>query len=218
MLSPLQERVAAVFFALPESGTFAVAGGSALVLAGLVDRTTKDLDLFASAPEVVRPAAHALVEGLRASGLECSILRDFDTFARLEVRDGDSDTTLVDIASDFRLFDTRASSLGPVLAPEELAADKTLALFGRAAPRDFVDVFLLARRFGIEAMLGWARQKDRGFDDLIFAEMLGRLARVPREELPIADSEYELLDDFFAECRAALVERALRRPGSPEGS
>ncbi len=101
MPSPLQERVAAVFFALPESSTFAVAGGSALVLAGLVDRTTKDLGLFASTPEVVRPVARALGEGLRASGLESSILRDFDTFARLEVRDGDSDATLVDIASDF---------------------------------------------------------------------------------------------------------------------
>lgn len=36
---------------------------------------------------------------------------------------------------------------GPVLVEEELAVDKMLALFWRAAARDFVDVWVLASRF-----------------------------------------------------------------------
>lgn len=211
MLSALQERAVLLFFSLPESEGFAVAGGSALVLAGLVNRSTKDLDLFSSGSEVVRPAAHALAARARAAGLECSILRDFETFVRMELSDGD-DSTLIDLAADFRLFDVRPSRLGPLLAPEELAADKTLALFGRAAPRDFVDVYVLAERFGIDTMLSWAREKDRGFDDLIFAEMLGRIAGIPRAEFELSDDDYALLDDFFAECRATLIERSLKRP------
>ncbi len=203
-----------LFFSLPESEGFAVAGGSALVLAGLVNRSTNDIDLFASASEVVRPAAHALVVRAGAAGLACSIVRDFDTFVRMELSDGD-DSTLIDLAADFRLFDARPSRLGPLLAPEELAADKTLALFGRAAPRDFVDVYVLAERFGIDAMLSWAREKDRGFDDLIFAEMLGRIAGIPRAEFEVSDGDYALLESFFAECRATLVERALQDTDTP---
>jgi Nucleotidyl transferase AbiEii toxin, Type IV TA system len=44
-----------------------------------------------------------------------------------------------------------ATPAGPTLAPEELASNKLLALFDRAAARDFADIYTLARRF-------WSRQ------------------------------------------------------------
>ena len=47
-LTALQVQVARVFFALPESAGFLVAGGAALIGQELVDRETRDLDLFAS--------------------------------------------------------------------------------------------------------------------------------------------------------------------------
>ena len=40
------------------------------------------------------------------------------------------------------------TAAGPTLAPEELAGHKLLALFDRAAARDFSDVYVLARLFG----------------------------------------------------------------------
>jgi len=43
----------------------------------------------------------------------------------------------VDTPPDFPASSTAA---GPTLAPEELAGRKLLALFGRAAARDFADV------------------------------------------------------------------------------
>ena len=52
-------------------------------------------------------------------------------------------TTLVDLAWDARLRPAQLSPYGPVLDRDELAADKVLALFGRAAPRDFVDLYRL---------------------------------------------------------------------------
>jgi hypothetical protein len=52
----------------------------------------------------------------------------------------------------------------PTLAPEELAGRKLLALFDRAAGRDFADVRLLARRFGKDVLLTRAVQIDAGFD------------------------------------------------------
>jgi len=38
-----------------------------------------------------------------------------------------------------------ATPAGPTLAPEELAGNKLLALFDRAAARDFADIYILAR-------------------------------------------------------------------------
>lgn len=45
-LTELQRTVLEVFFALPESDGFVLAGGAALVATGLTDRPTNDIDLF----------------------------------------------------------------------------------------------------------------------------------------------------------------------------
>jgi hypothetical protein len=47
-LTGFQVQVARIFFALPESAVFSVAGGAALIAQELVERETRDLDLFAS--------------------------------------------------------------------------------------------------------------------------------------------------------------------------
>jgi hypothetical protein len=45
-LTPLQVSAARLFFSLPESAGFAVAGGAALIARGLIQRPTRDVDLF----------------------------------------------------------------------------------------------------------------------------------------------------------------------------
>lgn len=59
-----------------------------------------------------------------------------------------------------------------MLHPEDLAADKTLALWGRAEPREFLDVIMLRERYGgarlLELAAGresrtfWGRQRSPG--------------------------------------------------------
>ena len=53
------------------------------------------------------------------------------------------------------------TAAGPTLAPEELAGHKLLALFDRAAARDFSDVYVLAHRFGKDVLLARAAQAIR---------------------------------------------------------
>jgi hypothetical protein len=59
-LSRLQARIARTVAELPEAEGFALAGGGALVVLGIVDRPTEDLDYFATAPEAVDRLAPAL--------------------------------------------------------------------------------------------------------------------------------------------------------------
>jgi len=45
-LTPLQVKATRLFFSLPQSTGFAVAGGAALIARGLIQRQTRDVDLF----------------------------------------------------------------------------------------------------------------------------------------------------------------------------
>jgi hypothetical protein len=66
-----------------------------------------------------------------------------------------------------------------VLHPDEVAADKTLALFGRAAARDLVDVAALSERYTLQQPCELAAEKDAGFDRRVLADALAAAAAHP---------------------------------------
>lgn len=72
--------------------------------------------------------------------------------------------------------------VGPVLSERELAADKALALFGRAYARDLVDIAALVDRLGASEVLELAAAKDDGFSTDVFARALQVAAGRPDEE------------------------------------
>jgi hypothetical protein len=94
--------------------------------------------------------------------------------------------------------------LGPSYGPEELAGRKLLALFDRAAPRDFVDVFHLATCYDKTTLVAWARRVDGGMDDGVLADMIGMLGRFRDTDLPIGGAEVPALRAFFADWRETL--------------
>jgi hypothetical protein len=63
-----------------------------------------------------------------------------------------------------------------------LAADKSLALFGRAYARDLVDVAALVSRLGAARVIELASAKDDGFSTAVFARALEVAADRPDEE------------------------------------
>jgi hypothetical protein len=65
-----------------------------------------------------------------------------------------------------------------VLHPDDLAADKTLALWARARPRDFLDVQALLDRYGPDRLLELAAAKDSGFTIATFLDALRAIARL----------------------------------------
>jgi hypothetical protein len=64
---------------------------------------------------------------------------------------------------------------------QDIQTDKTLAFFGRAEPRDAVDLYFLLQRTNFETLAELARQKDAGFDLYWFAVALNRTANFPDE-------------------------------------
>jgi hypothetical protein len=79
-----------------------------------------------------------------------------------------------------------------------------IALFDRAAARDFSDVRALAVRYGKALLIDRAAEVDPGFDRGVLAQMFGMLSRYQDDEIPVAPSELAALRAFFAEWAAEL--------------
>jgi hypothetical protein len=99
----------------------------------------------------------------------------------------------------WRAHDPVQLAIGPVLHADDAVANKVCALFGRALPRDFLDVnaVLLSGRYSREQLLELAAEADRGFDRLIFADALGALTQIT----DVAFAEYRTDPDTIADLR-----------------
>jgi hypothetical protein len=187
-LTVFQVQVARLFFALPESKGFLMAGGAALLAQHLTARPTEDLDFFTAPERGHVPAARAALEAAaRDRGWRTERIHDSDTFCRMVIR-GDHGDVLVDLAVNAPPdLPASVTPAGPTLAPEELAGHKLLALFDRAAARDFSDVYVLALRFGKHALLARAARIDAGFDSKVLADMIATLDRFTDSEIPMPE-------------------------------
>jgi len=130
---------------------------------------------------------------------------DQNDFVRLLITGG-GESLIVDLGRDSPAEQpVDATDRGPTLSLRDLAARKTLALFGRAEARDFTDVYDLARRFGRDQLLDWAVEDDPGFDHHIFASMLTGIERLSDEDLPVQAGHASELRIYFRDWAAELA-------------
>ena len=206
-LSHSQLDVAAAFFALAQSDGFVVVGGAALLALKLIDRPTEDLDFFTDDPTRISDAATALIATAGSNGWPVEIVRSTATFHRMELT-VDREIVRVDIAVDSPpRRETVTASIGPTLDPLELASRKLLALFDRAAPRDFADVHRLSQRFDRTAILDMAREIDSGLDLAYLAFALDRAATIIDRDFPVGADETERLRAWAADWAQSIRAR-----------
>lgn len=207
-LSETQRRVATVVLSLPEADGFALAGGAALIVHGVIDRVTRDLDCFGPSSEAVDRLATAALRALQGSGYRVDVIQQAPGYAKLQVTDTDDGVTQLDLGFDPAELPAEDSDIGAVRALDDLAVDKLLALFARALPRDFVDVLALLKHFTSDELVAGAAAKDRGFNLDALAEAFGVLPTIRRERFDVSDEDYRRLRETFATWQADL--RSLR--------
>lgn len=204
-LSQFQLEAAGLFFSLPESAGFLLAGGGALIVQGIVARDTEDLDFFAQrGGGEVGPAATSLDAAASARGWRVEVIRSGPEFRRIKLTrpagqpDEDEEAVYVDLAIDTPPSGAPTVTIaGPALSPRELATRKTLALFGRAEPRDFTDVHAIHQRFDRSEVLAAAAAADSGFDLSVFVQMLRSHRRLRDEDFPLAEVSVAGLRAYF---------------------
>jgi hypothetical protein len=69
--------------------------------------------------------------------------------------------------------------IGAVLSVEELAADKMLALWGRAEASDLLDVDALLHLVALPGMFELAAEKDPGFDPSLLGDAIAAAVNRP---------------------------------------
>ncbi len=204
-LTDFQLQVARLFFSLPASDGFVLAGGAALIAQHLTSRPTQDLDFFTDRQPDVAVARDALIAAAVERGWAVETLQDGGTFCRLQVTHPEA--LLVDIALDAGPEQPPTMSLaGPTYAPRELAARKVVALFDRYTARDFVDVFALIDTYDKAELLEWATDLNPGFDRAYFVEALDMLPRYSDPDLRLGDVDTAALRTFFSEWADELRE------------
>jgi hypothetical protein len=206
-----QLEVAHLLFGLPEALGFALAGGSALLALGAIDRPTRDIDAFVAArPETPPGDVGPLVAALRAclvgEGWTVTVDRALVTFARLLAERGD-DAVEIDLAVDSPpLFPVEIVDELPVLAGQDLAARKVLAILDRVEGRDFTDLRALADRYSQSEIMAWARALDDGVSASEVAHAFDRIGRLADDELPCPTKAVPALRAWFQRWAADLVE------------
>ena len=188
-----------MFFSLPASDGFLLAGGGALLASGLTSRPTQDLDFFGEKGRVnVGEMSEQFLKAVEVRGWECDVLQSDAFFVRLQVKG--TGEVLVDIAIDVAAqYPSQFSILGPTFNHEELAGRKLLALFDRAEARDFADVFVLAQRFSKELLIVRASEIEISLEFDVLAQMMRSIVRFSDSDLPIDESLLKDLRIFFEE-------------------
>jgi hypothetical protein len=205
-----QLAAARLLFDLPEARGFALAGGSALLALGTIDRPTRDIDAFVAAkaetpPGDVGPLVAALRERLLQDGWAVTVDRDLVTFARLVVtRNGDA--VEIDLAVDSPpLFPLEVVDGLPVLSGPDLAARKVLAILDRAEGRDFTDLRALADRYSQAECIRWAQELDAGVRATEIANAFTKLTRLRAADLPCSSEAVVPLRTWFEEWSTHLL-------------
>jgi hypothetical protein len=205
-----QLAAARLLFDLPEARGFALAGGSALLALGTIDRPTRDIDAFVAAkaetpPGDVGPLVAALRERLLQDGWAVTVDRDLVTFARLVVtRNGDA--VEIDLAVDSPpLFPLEVVDGLPVLSGPDLAARKVLAILDRAEGRDFTNLRALADRYSQAECIRWAQELDAGVRATEIANAFTKLTRLRAADLPCSSEAVVPLRTWFEEWSTHLL-------------
>lgn len=183
LLTPIQRAFLKAFAELPDQAQFYLAGGTALAEYYLGHRLSFDLDLFTGEAALILPLSYQ-IEALGQPGeLAIAVSRRFASYVEFEVTQG-SETLKVDLAQDspFHLEPPAQTEEGiRVAALADLRVDKLLAYYGRAEPRDAVDLYFILRDAPLDLLLTQAASKDPGFDLYWFAVALGRAEDFPDE-------------------------------------
>lgn len=187
-----------------------MAGGYAVQAHGFLERLSDDVDLFTDIadPVAFSEAADAVAAAYRAAGLTVEVEKSSGVFARFSVRDEQGHMAKVELGCDWRARPPTVLEIGPVLHPDDAVANKVTTLFGRAAPRDYLDVnaALASGRYSGGRLLQLASEHDAGFDPRYFAQALQAVDRWPDREYEAYGVDGGHVEDMRRRLRAWAAE------------
>jgi len=181
-LTDIQKEILDSIKGIEESRAFYLTGGAALSIFHLNHRCSEDFDFFTANEELVQIFARKLSGELAGRSFTVEITRSFKSFVEMIVeKRGESMRIQLALDSPYRIEETREADGIFIDSLSDLAAGKLLALFGRAAERDFIDVYLIVKEglFSLDEIIEKASLKDPGMDLYYLAVAFESVRRLP---------------------------------------
>jgi len=220
----LQERIIRVALPAAQQYGFAIAGGHVLRLHGVIDRMSEDVDMFTNSvsTQEFALARTAVIDALQADDLTVEIdERRGPQFARLFVSDHER-TTKLELGYDWRGSEATMLPVGPVLSREDSVATKALALWGRTAAKDAIDVnaYLASGEFTPDQILDLAHEHDAGFLPTDFARSLRRVVALNDRDYAIYGADVHATGEIRARLTAwaSDIENTATRAPAPSAA
>jgi hypothetical protein len=183
ILTPIQQTFLEIFAQVPDQERFFLTGGTALAEYYLGHRLSFDLDFFTSEAGLIIPVSYQIETQCSSKESQLSVIRRFASYVEFLFRQGEEKLKIeLALDSPFR-FEPPVLSETNVYVNDfkDIRVDKVLAFYGRAEPRDAVDLYFLTQKESIQSLLDLAAQKDPGFDRYWMAVALNRVANFPDE-------------------------------------
>lgn len=188
IITDLQREILISLSKIPDSNVFYLTGGTALAEFYLAHRKSYDLDIFTTEKGLIIPFSYTFEEELKKS-FSLKVIRRFETLVEFEISDKEKSTRVqLALDSPFRFEKPADTDLGiKVNDYKDLIVDKLLAFFGRAEPRDAIDLFFILKTENFWELVELAKQKDQGFDLYWLASALCKVKEYPEDinDLPV---------------------------------
>lgn len=146
-----------------------------------LERVLPSIDLPKEIAALWEDYFHALFEQHMSQEFQTKAVRRHESFAEFQL-EGGGEETRVQIARDspYRFANPIESDLGvKVNDYRDLVVDKLLAFYGRAEPRDAVDLFFILKDEDFWDITAAAGEKDPGFDLYWLAVALEKVRDYP---------------------------------------
>ncbi len=211
ILTPFQVEFIRQFALSPLRDAFFLTGGTALSEFYLQHRYSEDMDFFTEEEGYMLRSMPAIEEIAATLGGSLEIARNFQTYKEIHLHRGDEDLRC-DFALDapYRLEKIKFDDPCGIYVdnPIDMACNKLSALFDRNHPKDFVDVYFIAKEIlPFERLLELAKKKHIGMDNYWLAASFVKVegfSTLPRMIKPITLGE---LRAFFLEKADWLMSR-----------
>ena len=205
-LTAFQERVARLVLDA-SGGEVSLVGGAALIVHGVTDRDTADLDAFSGKSSAdTAGIAHRIQAALEAEGLTAQDVSPAEgTLRRLLVSSAAGDGPLkVEISADRQILPSIETSVGAVVDPRELGANKILTVYNNPTRgRDADDIAQLCARHTFDDLLNLAsREEVVPLDRTVLGEMFTALADVDDPTFDVSQPVRQFIRDIAAHLRS----------------
>ncbi len=182
LLSLGQRRFLRFFSRVPDSQHFYLTGGTALAEYYLGHRYSYDLDLFTTEPSLLSPFSRVLEVRARQGRHPLRVVKRYETFVEYVYEMEPEFRIQLAVDSPYRFKPPVATELGIFVNDwNDLKVDKLLAFYGRAEPRDAIDLYFILEKEDLSSLLAQGAEKDPGFDRYWFAVACQRVANFPDE-------------------------------------